>query len=139
MRTIFIAVLLITLTAGCFRQQQDLSILKVAQTRVSEPKGTRLIVFSESGGVATPILPFTVGNEWPTLFIQTELPGGNMQVAIADSTGGSRSSPVPDLFGPHAYVFHAYGQQRTGAFVILMETTGSDPKLPNRLYIAPAP
>ena len=139
MRTVLTAILVIVLMTGCYRPQQDLSVLKISQTTVTEPKGTRLVVFSESGGVATPLLPFTVGSERPTLFIQTELPGGSMQVAIAGSSGGTRSLPVPDLFGPYGFTFHAYGRQRSGTSMILMETTGSNPTPPNRLYIAPAP
>lgn len=121
------------------RGQQDLSALKIFQSTVSESKGTRLIVFSESGGVATPLLPFTIGNEQPTLFVQTELPGGNMQVTVADRSNSTRSLPVSDLFGPYGYKCYAYGTQRKGTFMILMETPGSGAAPPNRLYIAPAP
>lgn len=65
------------LLASCSRQP-DLSALNIFQTKITEPPGTNLTVFTETGGVATPLLSFTVGDERPTLFVQTELPGGTM-------------------------------------------------------------
>lgn len=137
MRVVFAVTVCSVFLTGCIRQQQSLSILNIFQTTVNEPNGTKLVVFIESGGVATPLLPFTVGNEKPTLFIQTGLPGDKMQVAIATSSAGFRQV-ASDLSGENGNNFHVYGKRRQGASFILMETTGSNPTPPNRIYIAPA-
>jgi hypothetical protein len=134
MRHIFLPLACATFFACSPRQ--DLSGLHISQTTISEPEGSDLVVCTESGGVVTQLLRFTVGKEQPTLFVQNQLPDHKMWVVIATSKSSESSDWVPDLFDG-ASRGDAYGRKRVGKRVVLWETWGDKISPPNTLFVAP--